>query len=72
MIFRKLKGLEDKISLSAVQPLMLENGWEFAEAEPLTGAKYAWHIYAKADPHYTGRATVPILWDKQQTDHCQQ
>ena len=38
MIFRKLKGLEDAISLSAVQPLMLENGWEFAETEPLTGA----------------------------------
>ena len=35
MIFRKLKGLEDAISLSAVQPLMLENGWEFAETEPL-------------------------------------
>lgn len=66
MIFRKLKGLEDAISLSAVQPLMLENGWEFAETEPLTGAKYAWNIYAKADPEYTGRATVPILWDKEQ------
>jgi putative glutathione S-transferase len=66
MIFRKLKGLENLISLSAVAPLMLENGWEFAEQEPVTGAKYAWNIYAKADPHYTGRATVPILWDKQQ------
>ncbi|MEM9632021.1 MAG: glutathione S-transferase family protein [Pseudomonadota bacterium] len=64
MIFRKLKGLEDMISLSAVQPLMLENGWEFPETEPLAGAKYAWNIYAKANPHYTGRATVPILWDK--------
>ena len=64
LIFRKLKGLEDLISVSAVQPLMLENGWEFDGAEPLLGAKYAWHIYAKADPGYTGRATVPILWDK--------
>jgi len=64
LIFRKLMGLEDVITLSAVQPLMLENGWEFPEAEPLTGAKYAWNIYAKADPAYTGRATVPILWDK--------
>lgn len=66
MVFRKLKGLEDLISLSAVQPLMLENGWEFAEIDPHTGAKYAWHIYVKADPHYTGRTTVPILWDKRE------
>ncbi|WP_298962763.1 glutathione S-transferase family protein [uncultured Roseibium sp.] len=66
MVFRKLKGLDELISLSAVQPLMLENGWEFAETEPVAGAKYAWNIYAKADPSYTGRATVPILWDKHQ------
>lgn len=66
MIFRKLKGLENLITLSAVQPLMLENGWEFETAEPLLGAQYAWHIYLKADPSYSGRATVPILWDKHQ------
>ncbi|KZM49600.1 glutathione S-transferase family protein [Labrenzia sp. OB1] len=66
MIFRKLKGLEDLVSLSAVQPLMLENGWEFAEIDPHTGAKFAWHIYVKADPHYSGRTTVPILWDKRE------
>ena len=64
LIFRKLKGLEDIITVSAVQPLMLENGWEFSEIEPFTGAKYAWHVYVKANPEYTGRATVPILWDK--------
>jgi putative glutathione S-transferase len=64
LIFRSLKGLEDLISVSAVQPLMLENGWEFEEKDPLTGANYAWHIYVKADPTYSGRATVPILWDK--------
>lgn len=66
MIFRKLKGLEDHISLSAVEALMLKNGWEFEEPEPVTGARYAWNIYAKADPEYTGRATVPVLWDKAQ------
>ncbi|GAA0775384.1 glutathione S-transferase family protein [Roseibium denhamense] len=66
MIFRKLKGLEDLISLSAVQPLMLENGWEFPETDPLTGANYAWQIYVKANPGHSGRATVPILWDKHQ------
>ncbi|QDG76427.1 glutathione S-transferase family protein [Labrenzia sp. PHM005] len=64
LIFRTLKGLEDLISVSAVQPLMLENGWEFGENEPLTGANYAWQVYVKADPTYSGRATVPILWDK--------
>lgn len=66
MIFRKLKGLEDHISLSAVEALMLKNGWEFKEPEPVTGARYAWNIYAKADPEYTGRATVPVLWDMAQ------
>ena len=64
LIFRKLKGLEDKISLSAVEPLMLENGWTFADPEPETGAQTAWQVYVKADPGYTGRATVPILWDR--------
>lgn len=66
MVFRKIKGLEKLISLSAVRPLMLENGWEFDETDPLTGAKYAWNIYTKADQSYSGRATVPILWDKKQ------
>ena len=66
LVFRKLKKLQDLIPVTAVQPLMLENGWEFPEIEPLTGAKYAWHIYVKAKPDYTGRATVPILWDKKQ------
>ncbi|WP_417710083.1 glutathione S-transferase family protein [Roseibium aggregatum] len=64
LVFRKLKKLEDLIPVTAVQALMLENGWEFPEIEPLTGAKYAWHVYTKADPNYSGRATVPILWDK--------
>ncbi|MCX2725834.1 glutathione S-transferase family protein [Roseibium salinum] len=64
LIFRKLKGLEDLISVSAARPLMLENGWEFPETGPVADADYAWHIYVKADPQFTGRATVPILWDK--------
>ncbi len=65
LIFRKLKKLEELITVSAADPLMLQNGWEFPEPGPVEGADYAWHIYAAADPHYTGRATVPILWDKQ-------
>lgn len=64
LIFRELKGLEAFFPVSAVEPLMLENGWEFAEPDPVNGAAYAWHLYRKAKPDYTGRTTVPILWDK--------
>jgi len=64
LIFRKLKGLEDLIDVTHVKALMLENGWELEEPGPVVGAAYAWHIYKAADPTYTGRATVPILWDK--------
>ncbi|NTG46469.1 glutathione S-transferase family protein [Agrobacterium rhizogenes] len=70
LIFRKLKKLEDLISVSVVDPLMLENGWEFkgkdsGTVDHLFGAKALWEIYVKADPHYSGRVTVPVLWDKQ-------
>src|ERR1700712_543990 len=70
LIFRKLKKLEDLISVSIVDPPMLENGWEFKGADGgtvdhLFGAKAMWEIYTKADPHYSGRVTVPVLWDKQ-------
>lgn len=72
LIFRTLKKLEDLISVSVVHPLMVEQGWEFrpeddadATADPLFGAKTLWQVYVKADPHYSGRVTVPVLWDKQ-------
>ena len=70
LIFRKLKGLEDLISVSVVDPLMLENGWEFhdrdgATIDHLFGSRALWEIYVKADPAYSGRVTVPVLWDKQ-------
>ncbi|TCU17153.1 glutathione S-transferase family protein [Rhizobium sullae] len=69
LIFRKLKTLENIISVSVVDPLMAENGWEFksgdgATGDHLYGAKTLWEIYVKADPHYSGRVTVPVLWDK--------
>jgi putative glutathione S-transferase len=70
LIFRKLKGLEDMIDVSVVHPLMLENGWELrddfegATGDPLFGLDYLYQLYLKADPHYTGRVTVPTLWDK--------
>lgn len=72
LIFRKLKGLEDKISLSIVDPLMLEEGWTLRDAGE-DGAAIAdfvnrktrlYEVYRLADPAYTGRVTVPVLWDK--------
>ena len=71
LIFRELKGLTRHIDVSAVHPLMLENGWEFgtdyegATGDPLYGLDYAYQLYTKAMPDYSGRVTVPILWDKQ-------
>ncbi len=65
LLFRRLKRLQDVISISFVEPLMLEHGWTFAAPDPLTGARYAYEIYQRADARYSGRASVPILWDKQ-------
>ena len=69
LVYRKLKGLEDIIPISVVNPYMGEHGWTFAEgegviADPLIHADYAYELYIKAKPNYTGRVTVPILWDK--------
>ncbi len=66
LIMRRLKGLEAALSVSVVEPLMLENGWEFSEAhpEPLFGAAFLHEIYTRAKPDYSGRVTVPVLWDK--------
>lgn len=69
LIMRKLKNLEDHISLSIVHPLMLENGWTFQEAsgviaDPIHQADFMHQIYTAADANYSGRVTVPVLWDK--------
>ena len=72
LILRKLKGLEPFISVSVVNPLMLENGWTFADDFPgatgdqLYHHQFLYQLYLQADPHYTGRVTVPVLWDKKQ------
>ncbi|WP_323769703.1 glutathione S-transferase family protein [Antarctobacter sp.] len=71
LVFRKLKGLEDLITVSAVHPDMLDDGWTFqtddkgATGDTLYGLPYLRDIYTKADPKATTRVTVPILWDKQ-------
>ncbi len=69
MIMRSLKGLEDIISVSVVNPLMAEHGWTFDPApgvipDPIMDADYMYEIYTKAEPEYSGRVTVPVLWDK--------
>ncbi len=66
LIFRKLKGLEAIIPIINVGPAMLENGWEIAAGDdPIHAADYMHQVYTAADPTYTGRVTVPVLWDKQ-------
>lgn len=70
LIMRELKGLTGSISVSAVHPLMLENGWTFdkdedgANGDDLYQLDFLYQLYLKQQPDYTGRVTVPILWDK--------
>jgi putative glutathione S-transferase len=65
LIYRKLKGLEQAIDVVYVEPLMLDKGWELAEgADPVNGARFLWQVYARAVPQYTGRVSVPVLWDR--------
>ncbi|QXO16100.1 glutathione S-transferase family protein [Vibrio ostreae] len=69
LIARKLKGLEEVISVSVVEPKLLDQGWHFgdypgSDKDDLNGAKWMHQLYTRADPSFTGRATVPILWDK--------
>lgn len=70
LIGRKLKGLDGVISASVVNPKLSDFGWSFdpfpgAEPDPLLGARYVHELYTTADRLYTGRATVPVLWDKE-------
>jgi len=70
VIMRELKGLNDIISISIVDPIMGDKGWMFSEApgaipDSVNHAQYMQEIYLKADPEFTGRLTVPVLWDKQ-------
>lgn len=68
LIFRRLKDLQDLIGVSAVKPLMLDHGWEFdREApgdKPFPELEYLYQLYQRADVNYSGRVTVPVLWDK--------
>jgi len=70
LIFRALKKLDDYIGISVVHPHMLEHGWEFktgmdgTTGDSLYGFRYLYELYCKADNLYSGRVTVPVLWDK--------
>ena len=63
LIYRALFGLEAHLPLHVVEPLMLEKGWTFGE--PLWGADCLHQLYTRANPTFTGRVTVPVLWDTQ-------
>ena len=70
LIARKLKALEDVVSVVIAEPAIADEGWRFgdypgADRDAVNGAAYLHEIYTRADPHFTGRATVPALWDKQ-------
>lgn len=64
LIVRALKGLEDAISVSVVEPFMGADGWTFAAPDPILGKTRLHEVYTAADPAYSGRVTVPVLWDK--------
>src|SRR5580704_6826231 len=66
IIFRKLKGLEEAIGMTIVDPIRDEKGWAFrSERDPVNGFEYLSEAYRTTDPNYDGRVTVPVLWDKE-------
>ena len=70
LIFRALKGLEEMISVSVVNAFMGDKGWTFKDGvnvvpDTINNKTYLYEIYLEAQPDYTGRVTVPILWDKE-------
>jgi len=69
LIARKLKRLEDALGVSVVEPALTEQGWRFgdfpgSDRDTINRAVYLHELYTRAEPHFTGRATVPVLWDK--------
>lgn len=69
LIFRHIKGLEAMIPVTVVNPLMGNEGWTFepsprSDSDPLLRAKRLYEVYLRAAPQYSGRVTVPVLWDR--------
>lgn len=72
LIMRKLKGLESLVGVSHVSPLMLDKGWSYhvdegSSGDPVNNVDYHYQLYIMTDSDYTGRVTVPVLWDKQRS-----
>lgn len=70
LMARKLKRLDDAIGVTIVEPALSDQGWRFGDypgagRDEINGARYMHELYSRADPVYTGRATVPVLWDKE-------
>ena len=70
LITRKLKKLDNAISVSIVEPALSDQGWRFGDypgsnRDDLNGATYLHELYSRADGSFSGRATVPVLWDKE-------
>ena len=68
LIARNLKKLDDAVSVTIVEPQITDQGWRFGDypgagRDTLNGATYLHELYTRADPRFTGRATVPVLWD---------
>ncbi len=70
LVFRVLKGLQKVVGITVVEALMLKNGWELSEksalASPTPQIRLLYQLYQRADPQYTGRVSVPVLWDMEQ------
>lgn len=69
LMARKLKGLDRAVSVTVVEPALTDQGWRFgddpgSDRDKLNGATFLHELYTRADPVFTGRATVPVLWDK--------
>jgi glutathionyl-hydroquinone reductase len=69
LIARKLKKLDEVVSVTVVEPFLTDRGWRFGDypgagRDTLNGATHLYEIYTRADPAFTGRATVPVLWDR--------
>lgn len=69
LMVRQLKGLQEMIDITVVNPQLGDQGWQFggfdgADNDTINGAQYVHQLYTKAAPDFTGRATVPVLWDK--------
>ncbi|XKE46598.1 glutathione S-transferase C-terminal domain-containing protein [Halomonas organivorans] len=69
LIARALRGLENAISITVVDPILTKQGWKIPEGnDPVLGARYLHQVYTAAAPQYTGRVTVPVLWDKKHNE----